>query len=271
DTNGNIKWQQTYGSGVARAVIETTDGGFVFTGYHGVLVKTDANGIEEWRRIFSGDIEDFCYSVIQTRDGGFALAGFTFNPFITLPGDTTPPTVSSPANIVYEEGMERMTGYVIAWTVGDRNPGTYDLLSNNSVCVDSASWTNGTITWEVDDLTPGTYNFTLIVRDLNRNRTLDTIWVTVFATANPELSAPEDIAVEEGTSSRVITWAVGDRFPGTYAIYTNSEQVDSGSWTNGTITWGVDGLTPGTYNVTLVVRDMAQNCVSDTIWVTVFT
>ncbi|NIO11740.1 MAG: hypothetical protein GTO40_28445, partial [Deltaproteobacteria bacterium] len=89
-------------------------------------------------------------------------------------------------------------------------------------------------------------------RDAAHNRASDTIWVTVFAAVVPELSEPEDIVYEEGTTGHIITWTVGDRYPGTYAIYTNFGQVDSGSWANGTIPWNIDGFPQGTYNVTLV-------------------
>lgn len=62
---------------------------------------------------------------------------------------------------------------------------------------------------------------------------------------------------------------VGDRNPGSYAIYNNSARGDSGFWTNGMIAWNVDGLTASTYNFTIIVHDVANNRVSNTVWVTV--
>jgi len=91
DTHGNMEWQQTYDRGfndVAFCVIQTTDGGFALTGrtasYAGGgidawLVKTDAHGNMEWQQTFGGDSGEGVKSVIQTTDGGFALAGRTFS------------------------------------------------------------------------------------------------------------------------------------------------------------------------------------------------
>jgi hypothetical protein len=39
------------------------------------LVKTDANGQEEWNRSFGTPGWDISNSIIQTTDGGYALAG----------------------------------------------------------------------------------------------------------------------------------------------------------------------------------------------------
>lgn len=85
-----MQWDQTYG-GVfddwAYSVIQTTDGGFALTGstasfgvqynYDGWLVKTDTYGVMEWNQTYGSIFDDSTYSVIQTVDGGFALAGYT--------------------------------------------------------------------------------------------------------------------------------------------------------------------------------------------------
>ncbi|MFQ6124976.1 MAG: kelch repeat-containing protein [Candidatus Heimdallarchaeota archaeon] len=89
DAHGTMEWQQTYGGAgeeSARAVIQTADGGFVLAGFttsigaggrDGWLVKTDAHGTVEWNQTYGGAEGDEAYAVIQTADGGFALAGVT--------------------------------------------------------------------------------------------------------------------------------------------------------------------------------------------------
>jgi hypothetical protein len=69
------------------SVLQTQDGGYVFTGYHDVvdehdasdvwLVRTNATGDTVWTRSFGGDDWDFGYSVQQTQDGGYIITGET--------------------------------------------------------------------------------------------------------------------------------------------------------------------------------------------------
>jgi hypothetical protein len=62
----------------------TPDGGFILvggtklpTGYPcaGYVVKTYANGNKEWERTYGGKKADNAQKVIQTLDGGYAIAG----------------------------------------------------------------------------------------------------------------------------------------------------------------------------------------------------
>ena len=89
DPRGVVQWNRTYGGSAhdgARSVIQTVDGGFALAGYtssYGVgftdlwLVKTDARGVPQWNCTCGGPATDWASSIIQTVDGGFALAGYT--------------------------------------------------------------------------------------------------------------------------------------------------------------------------------------------------
>lgn len=89
DANGLMQWSKTFG-GVyedrAMCAQRTTDGGYVIAGYtssYGTgnsdfwLVKTDANGNAQWNRTYGGTGSDRSFSVGQTIDGGYILAGET--------------------------------------------------------------------------------------------------------------------------------------------------------------------------------------------------
>lgn len=102
DSNGNSQWNQTYLAGKVvlcgpKVMVQTNDGGYAIATNNGsdyvyfdngarsaglfvsVLVKTDSSGRMQWDRTYKvtgNDIFAFeLRSIIQTRDGGYALAG----------------------------------------------------------------------------------------------------------------------------------------------------------------------------------------------------
>ena len=89
DSAGNLFWQKTFGGSSwdsAHSVEQTTDGGFIIAGYTGsfgagnddvYLIKTDPNGEMLWQNTFGGSKWEYGYSVQQTTDGGFIIAGDT--------------------------------------------------------------------------------------------------------------------------------------------------------------------------------------------------
>ena len=89
DSNGNEQWTQTYGGtgwDRAHSVQQTSDGGYILAGStrsYGAgevdfwLVKADSNGNEQWNKTFGGTDDDGAYSVQQTSDDGYILAGYT--------------------------------------------------------------------------------------------------------------------------------------------------------------------------------------------------
>lgn len=87
-TNGSVEWDQAYGGSeydYALEVIQITDGGFLLAGTMNFwtydsdiwLVKTNANGSEEWNQTYGGLNDDQASAVIQVADGGFLIVGET--------------------------------------------------------------------------------------------------------------------------------------------------------------------------------------------------
>ncbi|UCC33796.1 MAG: hypothetical protein JSW53_01985, partial [Candidatus Bathyarchaeota archaeon] len=91
DSSGAVQWNQTYGgvsSDYAQFAVQTGDGGYALTGvtssfgtpgYNAWLVKTDSSGVMQWNQAYGGADPDVARSVVQTIDGGYALAGYTLS------------------------------------------------------------------------------------------------------------------------------------------------------------------------------------------------
>jgi hypothetical protein len=90
DANGDVEWAKTYGgtsdNDYAYSVQQTSDGGYILAGYTAsfgagdldiFLIKTDANGNIQWAKTYGGTNEDRAYSVQQTSDAGYIVAGYT--------------------------------------------------------------------------------------------------------------------------------------------------------------------------------------------------
>jgi hypothetical protein len=89
DANGIMIWNRTIGGpsqDMARCVAQTADGGYVMAGHtwsfglggaDAWLIKTNSNGAMLWNKTYGGSGLDFASYVIQTSDGGFAIAGHT--------------------------------------------------------------------------------------------------------------------------------------------------------------------------------------------------
>ncbi|MCL0104799.1 hypothetical protein M1O57_04340 [Dehalococcoidia bacterium] len=89
DQEGDKEWSRTFGGAgrdTVRSVQQTADGGFIIAGEtrsFGAgkgdvwLIKTDEEGNKEWNRTFGGAGRDAAWSVQQTADGGFIIAGET--------------------------------------------------------------------------------------------------------------------------------------------------------------------------------------------------
>ncbi len=89
DSDGMLQWTKVIG-GIydddAYSIVQTTDGGYAITGgtysfgagnYDFYVVKLDSNGNLQWNKTIGGPASDYAYSIIQTTDGGYALAGYT--------------------------------------------------------------------------------------------------------------------------------------------------------------------------------------------------
>ncbi len=95
DNSGNLQWQKSLGGSgydYPYSIQQTSDGGYIVagrtdsnggdvTGYHGSvysdfwIVKLDTNGNIQWQKSIGGNGHDVAYSIRQTSDGGYIVAG----------------------------------------------------------------------------------------------------------------------------------------------------------------------------------------------------
>ncbi len=90
DSGGNLIWAKTFGGAngdEGHSVQQTTDGGYIIAGTTAsfgagaqdvYLLKTDTIGNLAWSKTFGGIGPDLCFSVQQTTDGGYIIAGSTY-------------------------------------------------------------------------------------------------------------------------------------------------------------------------------------------------
>ena len=91
DKQGNMSWDRTYGGSAndwAESLIQTTDGGYAVAGFISSkgagekvfwVIKLGNKGNMIWDRTYGGKYDDWAFSIIQTTDGGYAVAGITFS------------------------------------------------------------------------------------------------------------------------------------------------------------------------------------------------
>jgi hypothetical protein len=153
DASGNKTWEQIIDSSSwddAFSVRQTTDGGYIIAGDTGsydengdaYLVKTDMSGDITWEKIIGGDITwekiiggsdyDCAFSVQQTMDGGYIIAGQTHS-FGAVAGDVylvkVHPWINTPVGSNVTVSLE--TGNVTFQNVSANGTTTMTTLAEN--------------------------------------------------------------------------------------------------------------------------------------------
>ncbi|UCF81336.1 MAG: hypothetical protein JSV08_02685 [Acidobacteriota bacterium] len=89
DAFGNITWEKTYGGFFTdwpTSIQQTADGGFIVAGftasfgasfYDVWVLKLNPDGTIDWEKTYGGASDDRAYSIQQTADDGYVVAGYT--------------------------------------------------------------------------------------------------------------------------------------------------------------------------------------------------
>jgi hypothetical protein len=173
DSKGNKMWEQVFGGNNNEwgySVAQTNDSGYIIVGYTEsfgsggsdvYLIKTDSKGNLIWQKTFGGSDYDYGYSVAQTSDGGYIIAGETFS-FGSGKDDVYLIKTDSKGNLIWQQtfgGSNDDWGYSVAQTsdggyiiVG----GTYSFGSGDRDVYLIKTDSKGNKTWE--QIFGGSYN-----------------------------------------------------------------------------------------------------------------
>lgn len=104
-STGTLEWQKTFGGSNyehAYDIIQTIDGGYIFLGSSSSsngdvnlnygfddiwVVKLSTDGTIEWQKSFGGTNPDYGYSIKQTNDDGYIIAGTTYSNNVDITGN----------------------------------------------------------------------------------------------------------------------------------------------------------------------------------------
>ncbi len=169
DSSGSIQWNKTYGEPTAdgtNSIIQTSDEGYALAGYSTGnnaskdlwFVKTDSMGNMQWNRTYGGSRWDEANSVIQTSDGGYALAGTTnsLSDVTYMPHDCWLVKTDSDGNMEWNKTYDGDGGYDGGNSLVQTSDGGYTLAGNTGGFIGQNVW--------------------IIKTDPDGNRIWDVIW-----------------------------------------------------------------------------------------------
>jgi len=149
DSSGNKTWDKAFGGAngeEAYSVQQTSDGGYVLAGwtasygagsYDAWLVKTDSSGNKTWDKTFGGTSYDGAFSVRQTSDGGYVLAGYTYS-YGAVASDAWLIKTDSSGNNIWDKTFGG-TGGEQAYSVQQTSDGGY-VLAGYTDSYGAGSW-----------------------------------------------------------------------------------------------------------------------------------
>ena len=162
-----LDWQRTLGGSdidITRSIIATADGGYMLVGEtfsddgdvnlnqggrDAWLAKMDGQGNLVWQKTLGGSLDESFHAVVETADGGFALAGYTYSSDGDISGvpkgaaDCWLVRVDSAGNILWERSMGGSGGESALALVANSDGGFtlagYTYSSNGEVTVNQGN------------------------------------------------------------------------------------------------------------------------------------
>jgi hypothetical protein len=143
NSEGSLLWSKTIGGGKddeGFSIVQTKDAGYAITGetnsfgmggYDVYVIKVDSTGNLQWTKTIGGGNNDIGNSIIQSRDGGYAITGVTYSFNDTTNGDVYAMKLDSSGNLQWTQtigGTSADEGFTIAQATN----GNYVITGNTS-------------------------------------------------------------------------------------------------------------------------------------------
>jgi hypothetical protein len=184
--------------------------------------------------------------------------------------DTTPPSISSPADITFEEGS---IGYTIIWAGSDNLAPWWASVLRNTTLIYSQAWIGNDVEIPLDGLLAGLYLFNCTLSDEQGNSATNIVKVTVVPAAPdiqaPTIFPPTPVTYEEGTADSVVIFECSDNHPYIYRVTINNTETLYNPWHGENISISVEDLSVGRWIIKLELWDLAGNYAFSEVVVTI--
>ena len=255
-------WTKTFGGSendIGYSVQQTDDGGYIITGYTRpfsesscdvYLIKTNSVGDTLWTRTFGGQYEDIGYSVQQTNDGGYIVAGYIFwsgsqhNHIYLIKTDSLGDTLwtrtfgESGNNRGYSVQQTNDGGYIITGSTTSHGAGSNDVYLIKTDSLGDTLWTrtfggnNGDYGYSVQQTTDDgyivagyTYPYEQGETDIFLIKTDslgDTLWTRIFGGNNGDYGYSVQQTTDDGYIVAGVTYSYGVIHNDVYLAKTDS-------------------------------------------------
>ncbi|MBK0403509.1 T9SS type A sorting domain-containing protein [Adhaeribacter sp. BT258] len=197
--NGNKQWDRTFGGTeyeYLRSIIQTSDGGYLLGGesdsglnndksqasrggFDMWVIKLDPIGNKIWDKTIGGSSNDYLRSLIQTKEGGFMLSGFSDSPISSEKSQS-----SNGGNDYWILKLDPNGNITWDKTFGGNNE---DILFSIEQSSDEgfilAGHSNSNISIDKSQVTQGAYDFWVI----RLNKTGNKVWDKTIGGSNNDL------------------------------------------------------------------------------------
>jgi hypothetical protein len=279
DVNGNMIWNRTYLTEPFNCnveyVVQTDDGCYALAGNTRIygdsdfcLVKTDSEGEAIWNKTYTKTSEDGVFSLIQTADKGYALAGYTDGQIGSRPRIYLIKTDAN-GNSLWNHTFGTGNGHYVAYSVVQTNDGGYALAGDNSTWIGGSLITRHCYFVKVD--AEGSYDWgneygeTSVARTYSVVQTYDSGFVLAGQKA-ASVTGTQDCYVVRTDASGAVIWentyggeledimrSILPTDDGGYALAGQTRSFGAGNWDFWLVKTDENGIVPEFHFVILLV------------------